>query len=349
MGPDLPGKMGRGRCRGRAPNAAGFEPDASCLELAYMASRREFLRRSAMASTASLMSSGVAPDVTRERSVSIKPYQWEGAYAEYRTRQNARHDWRLCAAVTAEWLRPCERIILRTSEIIGHEAGFLYDDHFPPSEPEGRGKHYHHIPFEWQRLKDGQELFTHGVVPEVGEFSMRLAARQDFVDIDLSIRNHMAQSMLNPDWAFCAVGFETFTVADSEDARTYLFDGERLRSLGEIAGRDMRLYKVAGAHGFIPVGHRSLPVGPVEAKASVVIIEAVDQIHSVALGFEQADHIYGDAKGNKCFHADPYFGSELKSGEESKIRGRLYLMRGTAEDASNRYRRDFMNGHQRSG
>ncbi len=70
----------------------------------------------------------------------VKPYKWEGPYAEYRTQQKALHDWRLCADVRTNWLGPCERIILRTSEIIGHETGFLYDDHFPPSEPEGRGK-----------------------------------------------------------------------------------------------------------------------------------------------------------------------------------------------------------------
>ena len=136
---------------------------------------------------------------------------------------------------------------------------------------------------------------------------MRLTCREDFVDIQLTVRNDMQQAMENVDWAFCAVAFESPSLADSEDTRTYLFDGQRLRTLAEIAGRDIHLYKVAGANGFIPVGHRALPIGPVQAKASVVIIEAVDGVHSAALGFEQADHIYGDAKGNKCFHADPYF------------------------------------------
>jgi hypothetical protein len=170
---------------------------------------------------------------------------------------------------------------------------------------------------------------------------MRLAAHSDFVEIELSIRNDMTKPMHNPDWAFCAVAFESFSVGDPEDERTYLFDGEKLRTLADIEGRDLKLYKVAGADGFIPVGHRSLPIGNLEAKASVVIIEAVDGVHSVALGFEQADHIYGDAKGNKCFHADPYFGPILHSGEERKMKGRLYLMNGKAKDVLERYQQDF--------
>jgi hypothetical protein len=304
--------------------------------------RRQFLRTSAAVSAAaSVLTDSSRCGEATVNAVTVKPYSWEGPYADYRTRHQARHDWRLCAEVKANWLQPCERIILRTSEIIGHEDGFLYDDHFPPSEPEGRGKAYHHLPFEWQVIQSNQELFTDCVVPHIGRFSMRLAACEDLVDIHLSIRNHMSKPMHNPDWAFCAVGFETFSIADTENERTYLFDGERLRTLGEIAGRDMKLYKVAGANGFIPIGHRSLAIGGVEAKASLVIIEAVDGVHSVALGFEQADHIYGDAKGNKCFHADPYFGALIKSGEERKMRGRLYLMEGNAQDALQRYQQDF--------
>ncbi len=307
-----------------------------------MITRRNFLRSSALVSAAPgflthLSRAGVSPEST----LTVNPYKWEGPYAEYRTQQKALHDWRLCADVRASWLGPCERIILRTSEIIGYETGFLYDDHFPPSEPEGRGKKYHHIPFEWQVVKPGGELFTDCVVPNVGGFTMRLTAREDFLDIHLSIRNQMRQPMQNADWAFCAVAFESPSIADSEDVRTYLFDGERLRTLADVAGRDIKMYKVVGANGFIPVGHRALPVGPVEARASVVIIEAVDGAHSVALGFEQADHIYGDTKGNKCFHADPYFGPLIKEGGERKLRGKLYLIKGDAQEAFRRYEQDF--------
>jgi hypothetical protein len=306
-----------------------------------LTTRRNFLTTLAAASTAP----GILAQVSGDRAVpqdplTIRPHTWKGPYADHRNRNQALHDWRLCTDLRASWLGPCERLILRTSEVIGYETGFLYDDHLPPSEPEGRGKNYHHIPFEWRVIQPGGELFADCPVPTKGRFSIRLNCREDFVDIQLTVRNEMQQAMENVDWAFCAVAFESPSLADSEDTRTYLFDGQRLRTLAEIAGRDIHLYKVAGANGFIPVGHRALPIGPVQARASVVILEAVDGVHSAALGFEQADHIYGDTKGNKCFHADPYFAS-IMPGEERKVRGKLYLIKGNAEEALRRYQHDF--------
>ncbi len=307
-----------------------------------MITRRSFVSSLAVASAARGLRTLSSGDEAKPKSaVTINPYKWEGPYADHRTGNKAFHDWRLCADLRGSWLGPCERLILRTSEVIGYETGFLYDDHFPPSEPEGRGKNYHHIPFEWRVIRPGEELFADCLVPEKGRFSMSLTTRADCVDIHLTVRNDRRQAMENADWAFCAVCLESPSLADSEATRTYLFDGERLRTFAEIAGRDIHLYKVAGANGFIPVGHRSLAIGNVEAKASLVIIESMDRAHSAALGFEQADHIYGDAKGNKCFHADPYFGPLIKTGEERSVRGKLYLIKGNAEDALKRYRNDF--------
>ena len=116
-----------------------------------------------------------------QNPLTISPYKWKGPYAEHRNRNQALHDWRLCADLRASWLGPCERLILRTSEVIGYETGFLYDDHFPPSEPEGRGKSYHHIPFEWRVIKaPGEELFADCPVPAEGKISMRLTCRDGF-------------------------------------------------------------------------------------------------------------------------------------------------------------------------
>jgi hypothetical protein len=273
------------------------------------------------------------------RGIALKPFQWTGPYADYRSQQKAPHDWRLCAEVRGAWLGPNERLILRTSEVVGYETGFLYDDHFPPSEPEGRGKNYQHIPFEWKANGD-KELSADCHVLGKGTFSLRLRALNDFVEIEMTARNELQTTMENLDWAFCAVAFEAPSIADPAQTRTYLFDGERLRPLGELGGPGIVLHKVAGAGGFIPVGHRALRVGSVEAKAPIVIIEGADGRRSVGLGFERADSIYGDAKGNKCFHADPYFGS-LKPNEERKLRGRLYLMEGNAQGVLQRFLRDF--------
>ncbi len=283
----------------------------------------------------------MAAIMSLQNAITVRPYKWEGPYSDHRVSHKAFHDWRLCAEVKGNWPGQCERIIIRTSEVVGYEKGFLYDDHFPPSEPDGRGRDYHHIPFQWKVVKPEQELFADCVVPNKGRFWLRLSAREDCVEIGLGVRNDMQQPMENFDWAFCAVAFESPSIADSEDTRTYLFNGDRLQTLAEIRGRDMTIHKVVGAGGYVPPGHRHIPVGAVEAKASLVIVEGVDGKHSAALGFQQANSIYGDTKGNRCFHADPYFGPLIKTGEERSMQGKLYLMKGNAQKVLERYRRDF--------
>lgn len=308
-----------------------------------MVTRRKFV--ASLSSTAVISGilghSSVTTAAGKVDGITIKHYKWEGPYAEYRN-NGARHDCRLCAEVkNSPWPGPCERIILRTCEVVGYDTGFLYDDHFPSSEQNGRGKGYHHIPFEWKVEEPNAALSADCPVPGKGKFWLRLRAQQDYVDIHLGVRNDMATPMGTVDWAFCCVSLESPSIADSNQDRTYLFDGERLRTLESMGGRNMMLYPVAGSHRFVPAGHRGLPVSPIEAKASLVIVEGVGKKNSVALGFEKSASIYGDAIGNKCFHADPFFGALTKTGEERTVRGRLYFLNGSAPQALDRYRRDF--------
>ena len=106
----------------------------------------------------------------------------------------------------------------------------------------------------------------------------------------------------------------------------------------------MELFNVQGVVEFIPVGHEMLPVNPAVAEAPLVIVQSSERRHVAALAFERAYSIYGDPVGNKCFHADPYFGPLTTAGEERRLKGRLYVMRGTPQDALDRYRSDFQSG-----
>jgi hypothetical protein len=304
--------------------------------------RREFVK---------VLSAGVALSGTainsaevdfHRRRVEISPYVWEGPYSEYR--KNAKHDWRLCAEVRAPWMSAGERIIIRSSEEVGYEKEFLYDDHFPPAEPERRGKDYKHVPFTWNSRKSAsQGLVAHCNLPGKGGFWLRLSPGQDFVDITLGIRNGGIHWMDNIDWLFCVVGYECPSIADPQLTRTYLLDNRGLRALAELStGPNSDLFKVVGSEGRIPTSERNQRVGPIEAKASVVIVESVDGRHSAALGFEQSCAIYSNT-GNRCFHADPYFRPFKKEGEERIVRGKLYLIEGTAQDALKRYLREFGN------
>lgn len=309
-----------------------------------MITRRGFLAMmgTGVATLPGVACTGPVSPEAEEPMVKIKPYLWEGPYAEFRN-HGAKHDAGLCADVRAAWMAPEERIIVRSSEIVGYDTAFLYDDHLPPAEPEGRGKDYQSILFQWNDERADNTLSADCRVPGKGRFWLRLRPDRDYVDIELGIHNDLSAPMRDIDWHFCVVGYESPSIGDPEQTRTYLYDGQRLRSLKQLGGEaKMIMYKVAGGHGFIPAPHRALPEGSAEAKSSVVIVESRDGGHAVALGFEQSYAIYGDRIGNKCFHADPYFGT-LQSGEERVIRGRLYLMKGTAEDAFERYRREVAN------
>ena len=276
--------------------------------------------------------------------MEIRPYKWEGPYAEYRTANRAPHDWRLCADVRAPWMGPADRLIIRSCEIVGYEQGFLYDDHFPPSEPRGRGKDYHHIPFEWDTRNVPAAVSANCLVPEKGRFWLELRANRDFVDINLGVRDELTEPMGEIDWAFCVVGRDSPSIGDPQLTRTYLFDGKRLRTLSELAGGPkVEMFKVAGAYDFIPIGYKihGDPVGSAIAKASVVIVESTDKRHVAALGFPQSFAIFSSPSGNRCFHADPYLGRLEKKGEERTIQGRMYLMEGRAQDAFERYVKEF--------
>ncbi|MFH0965885.1 MAG: hypothetical protein V2A58_17950 [Planctomycetota bacterium] len=271
--------------------------------------------------------------------LEIRPYTWAGPYAEMRTKNGWEHDAGLCAEVRAGWMGTGERLILRTSEIVAYETGYLYDDHFPPCEQDGRGKGYRHIPFRWRAEHAPTELWGRFAAPGKGEFGLALRAREDYVDIEIFIRNDLGERMGKIDWHFCVVGYDLPGLGDPELSRTYLYDGEKLRTLAELAGGPKCImHQLAGAEGFLPVIHRNFERGPVEAKAPIVIVEGADGKRSAALSFERSYAIFSNPT-NRCFHAEPYFGP-IGVDEERRVRGRLYLMEGKAEEALGRWRRD---------
>lgn len=65
-----------------------------------------------------------------------------------RTSTGSYHDVGLCAEVRADWMKEGERIILRSSEIVGWPESYFYDDHKRPTDPGGRGQGYSHRSFK---------------------------------------------------------------------------------------------------------------------------------------------------------------------------------------------------------
>ena len=285
---------------------------------------------------------------TMPRQIELRPYVWRGPYTEMRQQYATAHDPGLCADLRAPWMKDGDRLILRTSEIIGYPEGFFYDDHFPTQQLDTRGRDYRHIPFGWDVEKAPRELSASCTVPGKGWFGLRLASEKDYVDIELAVRNDSSDTMDYVDWYFCVVGHESPSVGDPTLERTFFYDGEKLRTLAEVsgAGQGEEMYLVhgpQGAGGFIPDLHAGHPRQSIHPMLPLVMVQTADGKHSSALGFERAHSIFS-SPGNRCFHADPFFGLDLQPGEERAVRGRLYLIQGTPAEAVNRFRTDFPTG-----
>jgi len=253
-----------------------------------------------------------------------------------RSADRADHDPGLCADIRADWMPDGERIILRSSEIVGYRQAFLYDDHFPPCEPESRGKDYEHIPFQWNASAAPQRLTAACEAPGKGAFSLDLAADDDGVDVELTVRSDLDAPMGEIDWHFCVVAFDAPSIGDPTVERTFLFDGERLRSLNELqGGATVSMHHVAGSGGFLPKSHQGFPRGPVEAQAPIVLVENKSRTHTVAVAFDKSYAIFSNP-GNLCFHADPYFGPIAQKGRTHRLSGKLSLTAGTAREVFDR-------------
>jgi len=271
-------------------------------------------------------------------STTIQPYRWEGPYSQWRA--DAPHDPGLCADARASWMEPGERLILRTSEIIGWPQAYLYDDHTPPADPEGRGKDYQHTSFQWDASAAPKALIARCIVPGRGAFGLSLRAEADAIDMRLFVRNDTNRRQGPIDWAFCAIALESPALRNPQHDRIFIFDGDRLRSLVDLNGKPgLSIVQIAGAGGFMSHLHVPLRQCPVISRESVILVESSDGKHAAALGFEQSYTSYG-CIGNLCFHADPYFGM-LEPGQEKQMHGKLYLIEGSASDALDRYRCDF--------
>ncbi len=271
-------------------------------------------------------------------NVELRPYVWQGPYAQWRG--DAPHDPGLCADVRAPWMAGGERLIIRACEVIGHPGAFFYDDHFPQSEPQGRGALYQHKDFRWDASGAPGVLRADCTVEKQGQFTLELRGQHDFVDIQLGMTNATDAPIGPIDWSFCVIALESPTLRNPEHDRFFIVREGRLLSLRQLTGgAKMAIHPVRGAGGFVPVGHAMLPRGSAEAEQSFVALESSDGRFSTALGFEHSYSIYG-CTGNMCFHADPWFGT-IEPGGHKLVCGRLYLIEGSAEAALGRYRSDF--------
>ena len=72
-----------------------------------------------------------------------------------------------------------EKLILRSSEIVGYDTGFLYDDHSPTTNVLGREKGYEHRHFRFDTDQTPDHLSANCVVPGKGRFQLELTTHEE--------------------------------------------------------------------------------------------------------------------------------------------------------------------------
>jgi hypothetical protein len=281
----------------------------------------------------------ICDDGKMTNGIEIGPYGGGTRYAKMREDAGNDHEYGLCAEVRASFMDPDDRIIIRSSEIVGYENGYFYDDHIPTYDLEGRGRNYKHTSHGWNKDRMPGILCAECRCGP-GDFYLELKADNDHIDIDLSVKNCLDAEMKHVDWNFCAVGYDSSDIGDDSYDRTYVSVNGKLVCLGSLIGKDRtKAMFVDGGDGYFSYMYKDYGFCPERADESVVIIESADGKHSVGLGFSQSNFIFC-GPWNKCFHADPYFGA-VPSGGRRSASGKMYFIEGNAGDVLRRYREDF--------
>lgn len=118
-------------------------------------------------------------------SLLLAPYCWAGPYADMRTANGWPHDPGLCATLQGGLLPAGEQLTIRAAENVYSAAGHLYDDHFPPCDPDG----YRHTSLQWDDRDAPQTLQAECGWPGRATLRLTLAVQGQSVRIELAIRN----------------------------------------------------------------------------------------------------------------------------------------------------------------
>jgi hypothetical protein len=123
--------------------------------------------------------------------------------------------------------------------------------------------------------------------------------------------------------------------------RTFLWYEGRQFSFGQTEKGRKEVHLSLNHAGDMPIEWGWWVNGPERFDVPLIAVESLDGQFTTALGFERAGWATCNGGDDRaCFHLFPDFG-DLQPGESSTVRGCFYLMRGTAENALQRFNREF--------
>jgi len=179
---------------------------------------------------------------------------------------------------------------------------------------------------EEAKREAGNELWGNAAVLGPGEIEYSLTFR----NIGASKWGAGQSSLI------CLISGEVPLFHDCEGQRTFVWRcGEGFVDIDTVQGGVWAPHRMWG--GRVPAF--ASPQGP--AFERLMVKESTDGYHALGIATEPAIGVSCNHQPRmSCIHSNPLWGS-LAPGEEGTVRGKIYLLRGRAEDVFARYRRDF--------
>jgi hypothetical protein len=284
----------------------------------------------AAAALAAILTAGGAMADPAKTAVKVDPVPVQGGYPHA-----------MSVAISPPWEQE-GRWILRAPETIGSNHGLLFIDHSRPDMPPvTRPKH----PLEWKRSRHGI-LFYDCDLENGISFSVRIRPGERDVEISSAITNGYVADMTDSGNQYCLIQKGVRGFEDPHAERTFI----------RVKGRWLALARTrpgpkAGEKPFFIVTNTAdrppLPAAQIERswwakeQADVPLIATVseDGGRVTALAFDNSYKIMTNAD-IPCIHADPMF-PDCPAGGTAQVRGKIYFVEGTLDDALALFARDF--------
>ena len=194
-----------------------------------------------------------------------------------------------------------------------------------------------HSPLEWHNNEDRTEAGYQCSFEEKAVLTVKLAAALDCVDFTISIRNLTDEAFKSPASNTCFNNHGAPYFVDPERGRTLVWTDD-----GAVRGLEMRS-GVSGEplHGgwTVAKADQAAPKGGNLARHPLIACLSRDRQWIVAQAYAEATSVANNAHYT-CLHTRPRW-PDIPPGEERAVTGKLYFLKGGAEDLLARWRRDF--------